>query len=40
MVVARTGSHMLVGSYTASMQPAICIEAVENFAEYVRAKGN
>ena len=38
MVVARTGTHMVVGSYKSSMQPAICIEAVENFADYVRAK--
>lgn len=40
MIVAKTTTHLLIGLYKSTMQPAICIEAVETFAQYIRDKGS
>jgi len=39
LVAARTSTFVLVAKYTQPMYPAVCIEAVEKLAEYLREKG-
>jgi len=39
LIAVRTNTFVLVAKYKASMYPAVCIEAVEKLAEYLREKG-
>ena len=39
MVVARTGSYYVVGTYLKAMHPSVAVESVERLADYLREKG-
>ncbi|XP_070598515.1 profilin-4 [Erythrolamprus reginae] len=40
MILVKTGSFILVGTYCSGMYPSVCVEAMEKLADYIRAKGN
>ncbi|XP_013924201.1 PREDICTED: profilin-4 [Thamnophis sirtalis] len=40
VIIVKTGSFILVGTYCQGMYPSVCVEAVEKLADYLRAKGN
>ncbi|XP_053131188.1 profilin-4 [Hemicordylus capensis] len=40
LVAAKTRSFILVGTYSQGMYPSVCVEAVEQLADYLRGKGN
>ncbi|KAF4102308.1 profilin-4 [Onychostoma macrolepis] len=40
LILVRTALYVIVGTYSQSMYPSICVEAVEKLAEYLREKGN
>ncbi|XP_035686430.1 profilin-4-like isoform X1 [Branchiostoma floridae] len=39
LVVVRTGSLLIVGTYNDNMYPSVCVEAVEKLADYFKEKG-
>ncbi|XP_048047466.1 profilin-4 [Megalobrama amblycephala] len=39
LVLVRTALYVIVATYSQSMYPSICVEAVEKLAEYLREKG-
>uniref|UniRef100_A0A672R540 Profilin n=1 Tax=Sinocyclocheilus grahami TaxID=75366 RepID=A0A672R540_SINGR len=40
LILVRTALYVIVATYSQSMYPSICVEAVEKLAEYLREKGN
>ncbi|KAL5457200.1 hypothetical protein EMCRGX_G034445 [Ephydatia muelleri] len=38
-VAVQTSSYIVYGSYSSSMFPSVCVEAVEKLGEYFREKG-
>ncbi|XP_053223898.1 profilin-4 [Podarcis raffonei] len=40
VILAKTGTFIVVGTYAQGMYPSVCVEAVEKLADYFRAKGN
>ncbi|XP_060613721.2 profilin-4 [Anolis sagrei] len=40
LVLVKTKSLVLVGTYSQGMYPSVCVEAVEKLADYFREKGN
>ncbi|XP_042298766.1 profilin-4 [Sceloporus undulatus] len=40
LVLAKTKSFILLGTYSHGMYPSVCVEAVEKLADYFREKGN
>ncbi|XP_067311319.1 profilin-4 [Pseudorasbora parva] len=39
LILVRTALYVIVATYSQSMYPSICVEAVEKLAEYLREKG-
>ncbi|XP_019639307.1 PREDICTED: profilin-4-like isoform X1 [Branchiostoma belcheri] len=39
LVIVRTGSLLIVGTYNDNMYPSVCVEAVEKLADYFKEKG-
>ncbi|XP_050989965.1 profilin-4 isoform X1 [Labeo rohita] len=39
LILVRTAFYVIVATYSQSMYPSICVEAVEKLAEYLREKG-
>ena len=39
VIIAKTNTLVIIGTYTPSMFPSICVETIENFADYFRDKG-
>lgn len=39
IIIVKTNSHFVIGTSKSNMHVAICIEAVEKFGDYIRAKG-
>ncbi|KAL1257961.1 hypothetical protein QQF64_011205 [Cirrhinus molitorella] len=39
LLLVRTALYVIVATYSQSMYPSICVEAVEKLAEYLRKKG-
>lgn len=39
LVLVKTASLVLLGTYNSEMYPSICVEAVEKLADYFREKG-
>lgn len=40
VILVKTATFVLVGTYCQGMYPSVCVEAVEKLADYLRAKGN
>ncbi|XP_043118629.1 profilin-4 [Puntigrus tetrazona] len=40
LILVRTALYVIVATYSQSMHPSICVEAVEKLADYLREKGN
>ncbi|XP_067840612.1 profilin-4 isoform X2 [Heptranchias perlo] len=39
LVMVKTGSYIICATYTKGMYPSVCVEAVEKFGDYFKAKG-
>ncbi|XP_078698046.1 profilin-4-like isoform X2 [Branchiostoma floridae x Branchiostoma belcheri] len=39
LVIVRTGSLLIVGTYNDNMYPSVCVEAVEKLVDYFKEKG-
>ncbi|XP_062863878.1 profilin-4 isoform X2 [Trichomycterus rosablanca] len=39
LILVKTALYVMVATYTESMYPSVCVEAVEKLAEYLREKG-
>uniref|UniRef100_A0A8C1WDM3 Profilin n=1 Tax=Cyprinus carpio TaxID=7962 RepID=A0A8C1WDM3_CYPCA len=39
LILVRTALYVIVATYSQSMYPSICVEAVEKLAEFLREKG-
>ncbi|KAK1170281.1 profilin-4 [Acipenser oxyrinchus oxyrinchus] len=39
LILAKTGTYILVATYCEEMYPSVCVEAVEKLADYLREKG-
>ncbi|XP_050392787.1 profilin-4 [Patella vulgata] len=39
LILVRTATLLLVATYTESMYPSVCVEAVEKLADYFKEKG-
>ncbi|XP_062815813.1 profilin-4 [Anolis carolinensis] len=40
LILVKTRSLVLVGTYCQGMYPSVCVEALEKLADYFREKGN
>lgn len=39
VIIVKTNTLVIIATYTSNMYPSICVEAVENLADYFRDKG-
>ena len=40
LILAHTNLYVIIALYIPPMYPAVCVEAVEKLADYLRAKGH